>query len=184
MPQDRAMRGFIIHLGIFVVVVGLLAAINLYRRPDHIWFIWVLAGWGIGLAAHDLALLLQRTGRSEAIFTDARVRGFFLHLFVYVAVNALLIIVNLLYMPNYYWFLFPLIGWGLLVLRPRLCRFLSQARKRFASRRSNGSKIMKKSKLWYVIADGGRARFVERDDQGAFRTLSSFVSTELHTSCA
>ena len=43
-------------------------------------------------------------------------RGFFLHLFVYVAVNALLIVVNLLYMPNYYWFLFPLIGWGLLVL--------------------------------------------------------------------
>jgi hypothetical protein len=37
-------------------------------------------------------------------------------LFVYVAVNALLVIVNLLYMPNYYWFLFPLIGWGLLVL--------------------------------------------------------------------
>ena len=41
---------------------------------------------------------------------------------------------------------------------------------------------MKKSKLWYVIADGGRARFVERDEEGAFRTLSSFVSTELHTS--
>ena len=41
---------------------------------------------------------------------------------------------------------------------------------------------MKKPKLWYVIADGGRARFVERDEDGAFRTLSSFVSTELHTS--
>ena len=41
---------------------------------------------------------------------------------------------------------------------------------------------MKKAKLWYVIADGGRARFVERDEQGAFRTLSSFVSTELHKS--
>ena len=37
---------------------------------------------------------------------------------------------------------------------------------------------MKKPKLWYVIADGGRARFVERDEDGAFRTLSSFVSTE------
>src|SRR5262249_10242506 len=105
------MRGFVIHLGIFMVVVGLLAAINLYRRPDHIWFIWVLAGWGIGVPAHDPPLLLQRTGRKDAIFTDARLRGFFLHLFVYVAVNALLIIVNLLYMP-----LLPLIGWGLLVL--------------------------------------------------------------------
>jgi protein required for attachment to host cells len=38
---------------------------------------------------------------------------------------------------------------------------------------------MKKARLWYVIADGGRARFVERDEEGAFRTLSSFVSTEL-----
>ena len=67
MPQDHAMRGFLIHLGIFVVVVGLLAALNLYRRPDHIWFIWVLAGWGIGLAAHDLALLLtaHRAERSD-----------------------------------------------------------------------------------------------------------------------
>ncbi len=41
---------------------------------------------------------------------------------------------------------------------------------------------MKKPTLWYVIADGGRARFVERDEDGAFRTLSSFVSTELHKS--
>ena len=41
---------------------------------------------------------------------------------------------------------------------------------------------MKKPRLWYVIADGGRARFVERDEDGAFRTLSSFVSTELHMS--
>jgi 2TM domain-containing protein len=67
------MRGFVIHLGIFVVVVGLLAALHLYRNPHHIWFIWVLAGWGIGVAALDLALLLQRTGQREAIFTDPKV---------------------------------------------------------------------------------------------------------------
>jgi 2TM domain len=87
----------------------------MYRHPDHIWFIWVLAGWGIGVASHDLALLLQRTGRREAIFTDKRKRGFFIHLFVYLAVNALLIVVNLLYTPDYYWFLFPLVGWGLML---------------------------------------------------------------------
>ncbi len=39
---------------------------------------------------------------------------------------------------------------------------------------------MKKVKLWYVIADGGRARFVARDDKGAFRTVLSFVAAELH----
>jgi len=39
---------------------------------------------------------------------------------------------------------------------------------------------MKKAKLWYAIADGGRARFVERDENGAFRTVASFESTELH----
>jgi hypothetical protein len=31
---------------------------------------------------------------------------------------------------------------------------------------------MKRGKIWYVIADGGRARFVERDDGGAFRQRS------------
>ena len=39
---------------------------------------------------------------------------------------------------------------------------------------------MKKAKIWYVLADGGKARFVERDEKGAFRTVVSFVSTELH----
>ena len=115
MSQDRAARGFLIHLGIYVLVVGLLAALNLYRNPGNLWFIWVLIGWGIGVAAHGLALLLQRSGRREEIFTDRRKRNFLVHLFVFVAVSALLIVVNLLYSPGYYWFPFPLIGWGLVL---------------------------------------------------------------------
>jgi protein required for attachment to host cells len=39
---------------------------------------------------------------------------------------------------------------------------------------------MKPVNTLYVIADGGQARFVERDENGAFRTITSFVSTELH----
>jgi protein required for attachment to host cells len=39
---------------------------------------------------------------------------------------------------------------------------------------------MKHAKIWYVIADGGRARFVARDESGAFRTVVSFVASELH----
>jgi protein required for attachment to host cells len=41
---------------------------------------------------------------------------------------------------------------------------------------------MKKAKLWYAIADGGRARFVERHENGAFHTVANFESTDLHTS--
>ena len=40
--------------------------------------------------------------------------------------------------------------------------------------------MKRKAKVWYVVADGGRARFVERDENGAFRTVASLVSTELH----
>ena len=39
---------------------------------------------------------------------------------------------------------------------------------------------MKVPKLWFVVVDGGRARFVERDQQGRFRTVSSFEATSLH----
>jgi len=39
---------------------------------------------------------------------------------------------------------------------------------------------MKAPKLWFVIADSGRARFVERDQEGRFRTVSSFEATSLH----
>jgi protein required for attachment to host cells len=39
---------------------------------------------------------------------------------------------------------------------------------------------MTKAKLWYVIADGGRARFVAQDENGAFRTVLSFVAADMH----
>jgi hypothetical protein len=64
MPQrlkfsEPPMRGFIVHFTIFVVVIVCLAALNLIRNPAHPWFIWVLFGWGIALAIHDLLLLLK-----------------------------------------------------------------------------------------------------------------------------
>ena len=43
---------------------------------------------------------------------EARI-GFYIHLTVYVGVNILLIIINVLTSPRYLWFLWPLIGWGI-----------------------------------------------------------------------
>ena len=65
MGRDRAIRAFLIHLGVFAVVIALLAALNLYRNPQHLWFVWVLIGWGSGVAAHGLVVLLKhRRARS------------------------------------------------------------------------------------------------------------------------
>ena len=41
--------------------------------------------------------------------------GFYIHLSVYIAVNILLIIINLSTSTEYYWFKWPLIGWGIAV---------------------------------------------------------------------
>jgi hypothetical protein len=49
-------------------------------------------------------------GRLEAKF------GFYIHLSVYIAVNILLIIINLLTSTKYIWFKWPLLGWGIGVL--------------------------------------------------------------------
>jgi hypothetical protein len=39
--------------------------------------------------------------------------GFYSHLGVYAGVNLLLIIINLLSSPEYLWFRWPLLGWGI-----------------------------------------------------------------------
>jgi hypothetical protein len=40
-------------------------------------------------------------------------RGFRFHLILYVAVNLLLIVLNLTLSPNKLWFYWPLLGWGI-----------------------------------------------------------------------
>ncbi|MEM2635137.1 MAG: 2TM domain-containing protein, partial [Nitrososphaerales archaeon] len=37
--------------------------------------------------------------------------GFITHLVIYVFVNILLIVINVIYSPNVVWFFYPLIGW-------------------------------------------------------------------------
>jgi 2TM domain len=56
---EPPLRGFIIHLAIFVVVMCGLAALNLTRNPAHPWFLWVFLAWGIALAVHALVLLVK-----------------------------------------------------------------------------------------------------------------------------
>ena len=46
------LRGFYGHALVFVLVNLGLAAYNIAVTPDRLWFVFTLAGWGIGLLAH------------------------------------------------------------------------------------------------------------------------------------
>jgi 2TM domain-containing protein len=50
----EALRGFYVHLTVYVLVNLLLCTINLLTSPDSLWFYWPLLGWGIAVALHAL----------------------------------------------------------------------------------------------------------------------------------
>ena len=49
--------------------------------------------------------------------------GFYIHLTVYVVVNALLVSINLVTSPGYLWFVWPLLGWGIGILAHAIAVF-------------------------------------------------------------
>ena len=51
------LKGFYIHLIIYIVVNIGLIFINLIVAGGPIWFIYPLIGWGIGLIGHSISIL-------------------------------------------------------------------------------------------------------------------------------
>jgi hypothetical protein len=49
-------KGFYIHLFVFIIINCGLLTINLVFASHHYWFYWPLLGWGIGIAAHGLSV--------------------------------------------------------------------------------------------------------------------------------
>ena len=58
----EAKIGFYIHLAVYVGVNILLIIINLLTAPQHLWFIWPLMGWGVGIFFHGMSTFFF-TGR-------------------------------------------------------------------------------------------------------------------------
>lgn len=58
---ERKIR-FFIHLAVYLTVNNGLLLSNLLNRPDKLWAIWPLFGWGIGLLFHGLAVFLNGPG--------------------------------------------------------------------------------------------------------------------------
>ena len=57
------------HLVSFVVVGGILAALDLLASPGAQWFYWPMGAWGIGLALHfaDVFVMGEGSGMEERI---------------------------------------------------------------------------------------------------------------------
>ena len=73
--RARAKLSFFAHVSTYVLVIGLLAAINLVRSPDHLWFLWPLAGWGVAVVAHGLSVFgFGRGGRAERFLVRRELR--------------------------------------------------------------------------------------------------------------
>jgi hypothetical protein len=65
--EQRVFIGFWIHFGIYLAVICGLAALNISRNPDKLWFLWVACGWGIGVGVHALSLFALPGGRERMI---------------------------------------------------------------------------------------------------------------------
>ncbi len=48
----RRLRGFLLHLVGYFVVIAALVAVNLGASPESPWFVWPMVGWGGVLAFH------------------------------------------------------------------------------------------------------------------------------------
>jgi uncharacterized membrane protein len=55
--QVEVLRGFYVHLLVFVLVNTGLLLYNMATSPDSLWFIYTFVGWGIGLIAHGLYVM-------------------------------------------------------------------------------------------------------------------------------
>lgn len=63
----RVKLGFYIHAGVFVGVVGGLMILNFSRHPEKPWSLWVLGGWGLGVAFHGAAVFLSSRSRERMV---------------------------------------------------------------------------------------------------------------------
>ncbi len=63
----EAKLGFYTHLAVYIIVGGLLVAIDIRTSPGYTWAQWPLMGWGIGVLFHALYVFVFR---SRSAFTE------------------------------------------------------------------------------------------------------------------
>ena len=55
MEYVQGLKAFYGHLATYIIVNIVLLAVNWFITPGYFWVLWVMMGWGIGLASHAVA---------------------------------------------------------------------------------------------------------------------------------
>lgn len=58
----EAIKGYYVHLIVYIVVNLMLFAINMITSPASLWFFWPLLGWGIAVVIHTLSVISSGFG--------------------------------------------------------------------------------------------------------------------------
>jgi hypothetical protein len=70
-----AKLGFLIHLPIYLAVVGGMAVQELLTRPDNLTFQWTAIGWGVGVLIHGLLAFARLDDVRERMIQSELRRG-------------------------------------------------------------------------------------------------------------
>ena len=68
----EALKGFYVHLTVYVLVNLSLFLRNIISSPDNLWFYWPLMGWGIAIALHAFSVF--GPGRLGAEWEETKIQ--------------------------------------------------------------------------------------------------------------
>lgn len=58
--ERRVNIGFAIHMAAYLGVITGLSIMNYRNNPEHMWVVWVAAGWGLGVVLHGVNILVPQ----------------------------------------------------------------------------------------------------------------------------
>jgi hypothetical protein len=119
-------RGFYVHLGMYVLV-NIALLIWSTTTGAYVWPMGLTLGWGLGVAFHGLTVLIEAqelasirmlrdsVGKmlSETDIKFEQAHGFYIHLSVYLSVNAGLLFIWAINGGGAYWPIWVAAGWGI-----------------------------------------------------------------------
>ena len=68
------LKAFYVHLVIYILVNMMLFTINITSNSDVMWFLYPLAGWGIGIVIHGLTVVAA--GKFGADWEEKKIKEY------------------------------------------------------------------------------------------------------------